>query len=230
MVAGGFAVAEARRQEIEACIREIAERPGISAFHWSEYRGGGRREAYEELVRYAFELVRAKQAAFHVLIARFRDFAHRLDGGSPETSVNRMHFQLSLHRIARFYGKYRAIHLRPDRGNDSRELPQYRDALCAAAFKKYGALPNCVRSIHPRPSTEEPIIQMADVLIGAIAASRNQRVLKPAKRDLAAHVLSQSGRSCWSHDTPKSARFLTVWNFQHQEIDPLNPTRVMRDG
>lgn len=214
MVAGGFAVAGARREEIEAHITALREDAGIqSEFHWSDYRGGRKREAYETLVDYAFSLVRAKHAALHIIIAKFGGYDHSATPGENKaTSVNRMYFQLLLHRVARYYGKKRAIHVRLDAGNDSEDICSMRNQLCAEAFGRYRTRPNCARSIESVCSKKSPIIQMADVIVGAVAAKRNGVKHASAKGPLADYVLKTSGRSSWASSTPFYARFFTVWN------------------
>lgn len=145
MVAGGFAVAGERITEIEAHIAMLRQNANIREFHWSDYRGGKKREAHEALVDYAFDLIANHHAALHVIIAKFKGYSHKAkDGENRDTSINRMYYQLCLHRPARFYGKRRAIHIRLDTGNDSADICQMRNQLCAAAYKKYRTLPNCV--------------------------------------------------------------------------------------
>jgi hypothetical protein len=214
MVAGGFAVSGSRIAEIEANIAARREAAGIkSEFHWAAYRGGEKRQAYESLVDYAFELVRNKHAALHVIIPKFEGYDHKAKPGeNKDTSINRMYFQLLLHRVARFYGKKRAIHVRLDAGNDSADICEMRNQLCAKAFDRYGTRPNCIRTIEPVCSTNSGIIQMADVLVGAIAAKRNDVTHSSPKGALADYVLKASGRGSWDRDTPFWARFLTVWN------------------
>lgn len=214
MVAGGFAVAGSRRDEIEAHITALREEAGIqSEFHFADYRGGKRQEAYEALVDYAFDLVRAKHAALHIIIAKFAGYDHsKTPGENKATSVNRMYFQLLLHRVARYYGKKRAIHVRLDAGNDSADICDMRNQLCAEAYGRLRARPNCVRSLQPMCSKKSPIIQMADVIVGAVAAKRNKVEHSSAKGPLAAHVLKASGRGSWDTDTSFFARFFTVWN------------------
>lgn len=104
MVAGGFAVAGNRISEIEDQIAILREDAGItSEFHWSEYRGGRKREAYEALIRYGFDLVHKRKAALHVIIVRFSGYNHRANkGDNRDTSINRMYYQLFLHRILGF--------------------------------------------------------------------------------------------------------------------------------
>ncbi|MCC7267720.1 MAG: DUF3800 domain-containing protein [Caulobacteraceae bacterium] len=214
MVAGGFAVAGNRMHEIEDQIATLRDDAGIrSEFHWADYRGGNRRVAYENLVDYAFDLVNKRKAALHLIIAKFEGYDHKSRAGdTKDTSVNRMYYQLCLHRLARFYGKARAIHVRLDAGHDCKDICGMRNQLCADAYRSLGAKPNCIRSIEPVDSKNVGIIQMADVIVGAVAAKQNEIIHKSAKGDLADYVLRASGRHSWAVSTPASARFLTVWH------------------
>lgn len=225
MVAGGFAVSGNRINEIEDRIASIRDDAGIkSEFHWADYRGGKRKDAYESLVRYGFDLINKRQAAFHVIIAKFEGYNHRKnDGENHDTSVNRMYYQLFLHRIAKFYGAKRQIHVRLDAGNDSSDICKMRNQLCADAYKKYNTAPNCIRSIEPVQSINVGIVQMADVIIGAIAAKRNGVFHTSPKGDLADFVLRSSGRHSWSTDTAYNARFLTVWHHTTKQAGPPKP-------
>lgn len=104
-----------RVDEIEEHIAGLRESANISEFHWSEYRGGDRRKAYQDLVQYGFQLVRKGHAELHIIIARFKGYNHkRTDGENRDTSVSRMYWQLGLHRLASYYGQDRPIHMRLD--------------------------------------------------------------------------------------------------------------------
>lgn len=151
MVAGGFAVAGNRINEIEDYIATLRADAGIrSEFHWSEYRGGTKQLAYESLVQYGFDLVNKRKAALHIIIVPFKGYNHKaVAGESKDTSINRMYYQLFLHGIARYYGSKRAIHIRLDAGNDCSDICAMRNELCADAYHKYQTKPNCVRSIEP---------------------------------------------------------------------------------
>lgn len=216
MVAGGFAIAGSRIAEVERRIAELRDAAGIrSEFHWADYRGGGRRAAYEALVDYAFSLVRNQHAALHVIISPFKGYNHRAkENENRDTSVNRMYYQLCLHRLANYYGGLRAIHVRLDSGNDSADICALRNQLCAAAYKAYQTKPNCVRSIEPVNSLKVGAVQMADVLMGAIAAKQNNVAHTSAKGELASYVLQKSGLQSWADETPKDSRLLTVWHFK----------------
>jgi hypothetical protein len=183
-------------------------------FHSSEYRGGDRQDAYEAHLRYSFDLVAAQHAALHIIIAKFKGYKHKAkEEENRDTSVNRMYYQLCLHRIARFYGKACAIRVKLDSGDDCKDVCGLRNELCAGAYHTYKTRPNCIREIEPVSSERSNIVQMADVVLGAVAAKRNGVIYsKPAKGDLADFVQRICGRSDWAQDTPSSARFLTVWN------------------
>lgn len=218
MVAGGFLINAKRMLEIEGEIARLRKQAGItSEFHWSAYRGGERRAAYEALVDYAFDLVRTKRAALHVIVVKFEGYNHKAKAGeNKDTSVNRMYFQLCLHRLARFYGKAAAIHVRLDAGNDSRDICSMRNEVCALAYKQLGTKPNCIRSIESISSHKVGLVQMADVLVGAIAAKQNDIKHRSPKGDLADYVLKASGRNSWSTSTPADERFLTVWHHRQK--------------
>ncbi|HWJ88537.1 MAG TPA: DUF3800 domain-containing protein [Pelagibacterium sp.] len=216
MVAGGFAIAGNRIAEIEDHIAKLRDDGGIrSEFHWATYRGGAKRAAYEALVDYAFDLVNKRQAALHIIISPFGGYNHKAKKNeNRDTSVNRMYYQLCLHRLCQFYGGRRNIHIRLDAGNDSVDICAMRNELCADAYKKYRTVPNCVRSIEPVNSTHVGAVQMADVLMGAIAAKQNQVSHTSPKGALADYVMRASGRHTWGRETPRNARFLTIWHFK----------------
>ena len=214
MVVGGFAVPGNRIAQIEDQIAKLRADAGIrSEFHWSEYRGGAKRAAYEALIRYGFDLLNKRRAAFHVLIVPFKGHNHKaVPGEDKDTSINRMYYQLFLHRLCQFYGKSMAIHIRLDAGNDCRDICKMRNQLCAAAYRTYQTKPNCVRSIEPVNSEHSGIIQLSDVILGGIAAKQNKIAHTSPKGDLATFVLQASGRHSWDAETPKAARFMTVWH------------------
>ena len=224
MVAGGLAIPGNRINEIEDAIAALRDDAGIkSEFHWADYRGGRRRDGYEGLVKYAFQLINQRKAALHIIIANFDDFNHKMTaGGNRDSSINKMYFQLLLHRFARFYGKHRVLHVRLDAGNDSREICNFRNQLCAKAYRTYQTRQNCVRSIEPVCSKRVGIVQMADVLMGGIAAKRNDLKHTSPKGDLANYILKASGRHSWDVDTAYSARFLTVWHYD-RIVGPPQP-------
>lgn len=219
MVLGGLAVGGHRQHEVEDHIADIRDRGGIKReFHWKEYRGGAKRAAYEELVQYGFGLVKKRHAAFHVIISDFREFDHRrLPRQTRDTSINLIYWSLCLHRVAAYYGKKRAIHIRLDAGNDCEDIVNMRVQLCAAAYQKFATRPNCVRTIEPMSSEASGLVQMADVLVGGIASQMNGNRQDTEKGKLAEFIRVASGRHSWATETPMANRFTTVWHYKAVE-------------
>lgn len=229
MVATGVALRAERASEVRGLIREAKQRGGIiGEMKWSKYRGGHRRVGYEAVVDLLFKLVAENSAHFHVFISEFSAFSHKDDlvpDGSPEKSVNKMYFQLCVHRLCKFYGQKCEIHVFPDKGNDSDELPAFREVICARGYNKYSTKPNCLRQILPLDSESHEIIQMVDVVTGAIAAHRNSRQLSSPKAELRDYVLAASKRISWAQNTPFLAKRFTVWNFRHQDASSRSPRK-----
>lgn len=220
MVVGGIALRRNRYETIEKTVLDIKEKSGISSeMKWSEYRGGAREKAYKDVVDLFYLLLEKRQIAFHALIAEFGEFSHRRGGGNADKSVNKMYFQLALHRICRYYGKRCHIHIYPDNGADSADLPKFMNGINIHAARKFGCERGCIRSIQQQDSRNHNVMQMVDVIIGAIAAHRNGRHLDPStkacKRDLCEYILSGSGLQDWSGNSPEEERFFSIWNFRH---------------
>lgn len=214
MVVGGVALTSDCAQEINDQLQDLKQAHGIGGeLKWSRYTGGRKRAAYEGAVDLLFKLIEEKRVHFHSICCDFRAFDHKKDGaGNPEKSVNKLYYQLLLHRVCAKYGGKSRIIMFPDHGNDSAEILAFRGAICASAYKRYNAMPNCLRDINPVPSKEHNVLQIVDIVIGAIAAQREDRQLGPNKSTLRDFVVERSGISDFSIDTPKKALF-SVWNF-----------------
>ncbi len=76
--------------------------------------------------------MKTRQAALHIIIAKFKGYPHKAKpGDTKDTSVNRMYYQLLLHRVARFYGPHCAIRVRLNSGADCKDICTLRGAgLC----------------------------------------------------------------------------------------------------
>lgn len=215
VVVGGIAIRPDHVKNVNSQLQSMKEMAGINReFKWNEYKAGRKEVAYKDAVNLFFKLLSDNKLHFHCIICDFTNFDHKKDGpGNPEKSVNRLYYQLMLHRVCALYGQKMRILMTPDHGNDSAEIVNFRDAICAAAYQRYNAQPNCLRSIHPQPSAKHNILQMLDIIIGAIAAHREDRILGANKTDLRNHVINASPIKDFSCNTPRSYRKFTVWNF-----------------
>lgn len=215
-VVGGVAVKRSKENELSEEISKIKSLYGIKGeFKWNSYRAGPRKIAYESLINTFFEALKADDLHFHCMIVDFDEFDHHLNGrGSPSKSVNKLYFQLMLHTVCKLYGRNWRISMFPDHGNDSELISGFREQICAAAYKRYSALPNCLRAVHPTASKKNELLQMVDVVIGIIAAEREDRLLGHRKAALREFFMEKCQIKDFSKNTASSVRDFTVWNFE----------------
>lgn len=186
-----------------------------SEFKWSGYSGGRKKAAYNGLVDLFYYAIEKNYLHFHAMIVDFDKFDHHKKGrGAPHLSINKMYFQLMLHEVCGRYGDSWRIVMFPDHGPDSAEIADFRSGICANAYKRYNAKPNCLREIHPTASKKVNLLQMVDVIIGALAAERESRSLKIAKRELREYVIDKSPVKNFASDTRRDERKFSIWNFK----------------
>jgi hypothetical protein len=220
MVAGGLAVRTARYKDICAAIQRIKDAVGMtSEMKWSEYRGGHRRKTYEAAVDMFFSLIESNEAHFHCMVANFAKFSHKsFEGGTPESSVNRMYYQLLVHRVCKAYARKCYIFCYPDKGVDGSELAEYLGAINFQANQRYKTQ-HKLALVEQRDSKLCNLTQMVDVIIGGIAhRCNNPNAEAGHKKDLADYVYRKAGVKTWLRNAMPKGRRFTVWHFQHQNI------------
>jgi hypothetical protein len=173
---------------------------------------------YLDLVAHFFSLLEANLINYHVIICDFHEYDHRkFTQGEKHVSVSKTYYQLLLHRCCKIYADRAQIHVWPDSGECTADLPKYLDALRADERSRFQPSQPTIRSINPVSSTPHGIMHMNDVVLGAIASHRNGRHLAPEasphKTQVAAAVLDGFGLRSFSFNSPIKGRF-TVWNWR----------------
>ncbi len=213
MAIGGLAVTKRRVAEISADLKRINQECGVvSEVKWSTAKKR-RVSVHMRYVDYLFGLIEDRQAHFHIRFAPFSEYRHKESGDRGRTdTVSKMYWQMLLHRPVAFYGPKVPIHIHPDHGDCTSYLPSMRNQLCAAGYTTKRTRPNCVPVLETRDSRREPLLQLLDVPLGALAALKNERALNATKAELAAYVL---GKTKWpdlnGNSGPKDYR-LNIWN------------------
>ena len=214
-VVGGIAIKQGSVDNLTAEIQSLKDEIGMkSEFKWSAYKGGRKRTTYKKLVDLFFSQVAADKIHFHAMIVDFETFDHHQGGrGSNHLSVNKLYYQLMLHVVCRQYGEKYRIVMFPDRGPDSDTIVGFREQICGQSTKRHSTATNCLRAIQPLRSELSHILQMNDVIIGAIAAQREMRVLNFDKSELRDYIFTNSPVTSYAKNTNKSEKKFTIWNF-----------------
>lgn len=221
MAVGGIAVRQQHIGKIKQQIQEICRANGITdEVKWKHIREGRRFTAYKAIVDYFFSLHEANLIHYHSIFADTTRFDYgAVADCSKQTMLPRMYYQIILHRFARYYGKHCELHIRPDRSNDLKMLPHWQRDLNNAVEKRYGAV-SPIKSIQLVDSKGCHLLQMNDLIIGAMGYYRNTRYLRPdaaaAKKEMAFYILGKSRLRSYDYNTSIDVRKLTVWNLSSE--------------
>lgn len=221
MAVAGIAVAQERVPEIlkqMTDIRTAFGKKGEVKWQNARSRNGQVHEAY---IRLLFALVGQGHLHFHVRFCRMDEYDHRLSGPRNRIdTVSKSFFQLLLHRPIAFYGSDADLYIYPDDGDCTRLLPDQMGALNYMG-KRLCKADNIVKAVQPRSSEREPMLQLLDCTLGALASVRNARHenadASETKKRLSALALELSGwpdvtGNCW--DVKKLNRWNAVPRFK----------------
>lgn len=84
--------------------------------------------------------------------------------------------------------------------------------------KKYGNDKEPFRTVEPRKAKQSDLLQMADIIIGAIGFQKNGYHLlassRKGKKDLADYIASEAGLENLKNNSPWGENRFTIWNFK----------------
>ncbi|WP_276118001.1 DUF3800 domain-containing protein [Pararhizobium qamdonense] len=222
MAVAGIAVAKEAIPVIVSQMTEIREKFGKQGeVKWknAKSRSGVVHEAY---IRLLFALVDEGRLHFHIRFSRMDEYDHKLSGPRRKIdTVSKAFFMLLLHRPVAFYGAEADLHIHPDDGDCTSELVNQIGALNFVGRRKCGVR-DIVKLVQPRSSEREPMLQLLDCTLGALAAYRNGRHEKDGisdtKKNLAKLTFDMTGwpdltGNCW-RDKKKLNRWNSVPRFR----------------
>jgi hypothetical protein len=223
LAVGGLVVtAEAApviRQEMAKHCRDLKIGSEIK---WKKTRQGTL-EKYRTIVQYFFELMDRNVVRFHCLLVDFQRFDHTLrEGGSPQQSLKRMYYQLILHRLCKKHGKDCDLYAFPDKANELRGLEEFKRALNNESCLRFRYDRDCLRAIEFRDSEAEALLQLNDLILGAVCYQKNRRFEDDdaghPKANLAGFIMGRFGLPNYDGDTPQSVSKFSFWNLKSRYL------------
>lgn len=211
MAVGGIAVTSDEINKVRDEIHALNEKNKvISEVKW-ETAKKRRQNVHQAYIEYLFDLTETNRAHLHVRFAPFDQYDHKKSGRNARLdTVGKMHYQLILHRPLKYYGDDWDLHIYPDNGVCTEKLPSMKDSLNLNHEKRP------IKHIECRDSAKEPILQLLDVTLGALASYKNKRHERDGanevKTELAALVLKKTGLPSLDRSTGMSARRFNLWN------------------
>lgn len=214
---GGTATTSAALRSIYTRIFELRKRHKMFAeLKWSKV-SDQKFEAYRDLVELYFDLLDNGIVAFHGATFDNHKWKHSVyNFGDRDLGLSKNYYQLILHRFIRFYGEQASLYVCLDRRWSSTKIPDLHRILNAGAAKEYKLSFGPVRTLESRDSKKDDLLQINDVILGAVSSVKNGRHKDPktrsSKADLAKLVLTNSGLGTFDKDSPPQATKFTIWN------------------
>ena len=157
-----------------------------------------------------------------------KKFQHKkFNKGNSTIGYYKFVYQLIIHCYIPYLAESDKFHVRIDDQTASYSLSELKKILNNGAKKKYnGFVQDPVRSVEPRDSRKSRLIQMADLLTGAIRFRINQQTLEEnnvplsdAKIMLAKYVCEVFGvddRIVFPpyRNTPRNKKFFSIWHLK----------------
>lgn len=175
--------------------------------------------AYRAVIDAFFRLAAEEVLLFHSLRVDTSTFNHaRFSGGDSEAGFNKLIYQLLLHSVGLRYAHAYRLEGYLDYRVTNQHPAELRAMLNKTMSRDYGYRESPFRSIVFRQSQTSQLIQLCDVLIGAIAFRLNGHHRRddasPAKCELADHIM----RSALA--LPKRGARFTLWRFRYNVREP----------
>ncbi|AJC79794.1 hypothetical protein IE4803_CH02605 [Rhizobium etli bv. phaseoli str. IE4803] len=219
MAVAGIAVSRKVVPQITAEVKRLKALHGKEGeVKWKKagYRSG---ILHLALINLLFNLVDKNVINLHVNFVEMRRYDHKLSGEQrTEGTVGRQLYNLILHRAIKLYHDRYSVSVYPDDGGCSRKLASLAPHLRIKAQRLFKADPrNVLNVIQQRNSSREPMLELLDVTLGALASYRNARYTvedaSSTKTRLAAYAFS---RTRWNsiEGNVWRGRQCVLWNLE----------------
>jgi hypothetical protein len=224
MVIGGFVIPQGRLRLVNQTLQKFRDEERMHAeLKWTKVTSQKLNE-YRRFVDYFFALNNNDKLHFHAIIFDNSQIDHNtFSQGDKEIGFQKFYYQFLLQCFGRNYhenpvGEKNEFIVHPDRRSSKYSLEQLRTILNLGMRRKFGVNRNCFLSIEPLNSKSSDLLQLADIILGAIGFQKNGWDLiantRVAKIELAAHIASQAGLRDLKDDTRYGRLRFKIWNFR----------------
>ena len=225
MVLGGLIIPEEGIQIFNDTMELYRKKSNMMAeLKWSKVSDQKLAE-YKTFIEYFFALNNTDRLQFHCMIVDNHQVNHRkYNKSNPELGFYKFYYQLLLHAFGRRYCKADKdarfiIHL--DERTTKYKLGTLKVILNRGIAKKYGVESQPFRNVEPCDSKMSNLLQVGDLLIGAVGYQKNGYQLiaeaKKAKVELADFIAAAAGLPDLKANTLLNNPRFTIWNFKMRQ-------------
>jgi hypothetical protein len=222
MAIGGIIIPVDSIENFSNTIKKFREEQNMYAeLKWTKVSSQKINE-YKRFIDYFFALNNTDILRFHCIIIDNHQLNHRkFNKGDREIGFYKFYYQLLLHCFGKRYystGNNNRFIVNLDYRNSSYSLNTLKVILNRGLKKRYNIDTSPFVSIIPRDSKKSDIIQVADIILGAIGFQKNGYDLlsgsKTSKKELCEYIAQKAGLRVLGGDTPFYNQRFTIWNFQ----------------
>lgn len=167
----------------------------------------GNFDGYADWIDIFDRFVKKELVYFAALVAEAGQMDNRRNNGDPDLGFSKLLYQLLLHRAGRRYGRTNPLHGYLDSRSTKHQPHELKSMLNAGLKKSWKVTTGPFRVLEFKDSRTSDIIQLVDVITGAIANSKNRRATRKAKAKLTDKVLKTFARP----------RQEWIWRFRYNE-------------
>lgn len=173
---------------------------------------------YAWLVDYFFAMNNSNRLQFHSIVFDSHKWNHnRYNEGEGDTGLSKLYYQLILHKFICRCGPHGSLYVCMDHRHSKTSLEDLRRMLNATALRDH-SLSSPLKQLVSKHSHDDDVLQLNDVILGAVCATRNGKHLladyRKSKRMIALEVLEKSGLGSFERDSPRAINRFTVWNMK----------------
>ncbi|MGE0580746.1 MAG: DUF3800 domain-containing protein [Steroidobacteraceae bacterium] len=220
MVLGAIVIPSDAAASAEARLTAVLERHRtLGEIKWTKV-SQSKLHVYRDFVDVHFQLVRELDAEFHGLVVDCTRIDHsEYNDGDPELGFNKFLYTLLNTRVGNRFGDHEGIVVHLDARTAARQPSELQEFLNrAAAKRRRESTHSPFRRVAFRDSKNSRLLQLTDLLAGAIAWHKNDRDARDgasAVRTLFANEMAQkAGRHRFGADTPRGNYAVSVWNLR----------------
>jgi hypothetical protein len=225
MVLGGIVMNVSDIPRFSETMKKFRKEQKMNAeLKWSKVSNQKLNE-YKRFIEYFFALNNTDNIHFHCLIIDNHQVNHKkFNKGDKELGFYKFYYQLLLHCFGKVYctnqNNVRLITYLDER-QTKYKLNTLKRVLNSGMNKKLKISYNPFVSIEPVDSKLSDLLQLSDIIMGAIGYQKNGYHLltasKTAKIELVQYIAQSAGLSNLTDNTLRSNRRFTIWNFKLQQ-------------
>lgn len=220
MVLAGVIINQNRIDEFNQTMKKYRKETNMnSELKWSKV-SNNKLSNYKIFVDYFFALCNTDIIHFRSIIFDNHKANHRkYNGGSKEVGFYKFHYQLFMLFARGYYNEKNdsSFIIHPDYRHTKYKLEDLRNILNSGFRKKIHPIGAPFTTIEPLHSHDSEIIQVMDIILGAIGYVKNGYDLlaksSKCKIELCQYICDKSGIQNLGKNTRYHQRRFTVWNF-----------------